>query len=54
MDLWVESHVELASRLGGIEQVVLPSADHMSILGEAAVVEGILRILETLRADPPA
>lgn len=52
MRLWGETHAALVSRLGGIEHVVLPSADHVSILRETAVLDAIVRFVEAMRALP--
>ena len=50
MQKWLNSHNTLAARIPGATHIVLPNADHLSILKEDVVVVQILKIVAEVRA----
>jgi pimeloyl-ACP methyl ester carboxylesterase len=51
MQRWLESHNQLVARIPGAEHIVIPNADHLSILKEGAVVEQITKMIDSARAN---
>jgi pimeloyl-ACP methyl ester carboxylesterase len=51
MQQWLESHNQLVAKIPGAVHIVLPNADHLSILQEGAVVEQITKMLNAVRAS---
>jgi pimeloyl-ACP methyl ester carboxylesterase len=51
MQRWLEAHNKLVARIPGTKHIVIPNADHLSILKESAVVEQILRMVDAARAN---
>jgi pimeloyl-ACP methyl ester carboxylesterase len=49
MQRWLESHNKLVAKIPGAQHIVIPSADHLSILNESAVVEQIETMLDAVR-----
>jgi hypothetical protein len=49
MQNWLESHNKLAARIPGAQHIVIPDADHVSILKESAVVEQITKMVVRVR-----
>ena len=49
MQKWLVSHNQLAAKIPGSEHIVIPNADHLSILKEGAVVEQILKMVADVR-----
>jgi pimeloyl-ACP methyl ester carboxylesterase len=50
MQRWLEAHNQLAARIPAAEHIVIPGADHLSILKEGAVVEQITKMVDGVRA----
>jgi pimeloyl-ACP methyl ester carboxylesterase len=50
MQRWLESHDKLVAKIHGAKHIVIPNADHLSILKEAAVVEQITKMVDAVRA----
>jgi pimeloyl-ACP methyl ester carboxylesterase len=50
MQRWLESHNKLAAKIPGAKHIVIPNADHLSILKEGAVVEQITKMVDGVRA----
>jgi pimeloyl-ACP methyl ester carboxylesterase len=50
MQRWLESHDKLVAKIPGAEHIVIPGADHLSILKETAVVEQITKMVDAVRA----
>jgi dienelactone hydrolase len=46
---WLESHKKLVAKIPGAQHVIIPNADHLSILKESAVAEQILKVVEAAR-----
>jgi pimeloyl-ACP methyl ester carboxylesterase len=51
MQRWLESHNKLVARIPGAKHIIIPNADHLSILMESAVVEQITKMLDAVRAE---
>jgi pimeloyl-ACP methyl ester carboxylesterase len=49
MDYWVESHRRLAGSLSDAEHIILPEADHLTILEEAVLPREVLGLVEATR-----
>jgi pimeloyl-ACP methyl ester carboxylesterase len=50
MQRWLESHNQLVAKIPGAKHIVVPSADHLSILTEGGVVEQITEMVDGVRA----
>lgn len=51
MQLWLKSHNKLVAEIPGAKHIVIPNADHLSILKEGAVVERMKNMVEAVRVD---
>ena len=49
MEFWLETHETLLGKLPGADHIVLPDADHISILDESILHEKILEVVEQVR-----
>lgn len=50
MQRWLEAHNTLVAKIPGAQHIVIPNADHLSILKEGAVVEQIMGMVDAVRA----
>jgi pimeloyl-ACP methyl ester carboxylesterase len=51
MQQWLAAHNDLVAKIPGAVHILLPTADHLSILQEGAVVEQITKMVDTVRAS---
>ena len=50
MQRWLVSHNQLVAKIPGSKHLIIPNADHLSILKEGAVVDQITRMVDAVRA----
>jgi pimeloyl-ACP methyl ester carboxylesterase len=50
MQRWLEAHNKLVAKIPGAKHIVIPNADHLSIMKEGVVVEEITKMVDGVRA----